>query len=205
MADFYHCFKSETGCCLSLTLQKWEPAADINVLWQNVCLCGSLSQQVFVGKTWPQVFTSKAEFSSPHSLLLPHYVLFTPPEAALILPPPFFFLPSFPLSPFLHRTTLTCLPHVSLHPAALFIIPTFACVPLTEILFCLDRRRKTVRRWHPPPASQMDYKRMPRRIQAYWVTWRYVFWKPNQNPFTMETLKAVSLVKHMLCRSKRSV
>lgn len=121
----------------------------------------SLSQQVFVGKTWPQFLTSNAEFSltppnptSPSSLCFVYSPWSCPNPA-----PPHLLFPS--LSPFLHRPTLTCLLHVPLHPAGLFIIPTFACIPLTEILFCLDRRRKTVRRWHPPPAAQMDYKRMP--------------------------------------------
>lgn len=78
---------------------------------------------------------------------LPHYVLFTPLEAARLSPspppPPRLFL-------LFRRPALTWLQHASLHPTAVFILPAFARIPLRESSLCLERRKKTVMSRTPP-------------------------------------------------------
>ena len=120
---------------------EWEPAAVC------VCVCVSLS---FCGKNLTPIPTQQTaqHFLLSPPLLLPHYVLFTPLEAAQL---------SFPLLFFLlfHRPTLTWLQYVSLHPTAVFIIPAFASIPFRERLFCLERQKKTVM-WKTPPTGDPD-------------------------------------------------
>lgn len=141
VADFYHCFTSETGCCFSLTALN-ENQLQTSMCAVRMCLCVCFSPRLCGKNLTPIPYQQTTRhFLSPS--LLPHYVLFTPLEAARL--PPFFLL--------FHRPTLTWLQYVSLHPTAVFIIPASPCIPFRESLFCLERQTVTSK---APPTSTPD-------------------------------------------------
>lgn len=134
VADFYHCFTSETGCCLSLT------ALNENQLQTSMC--------VYLTKSlWEKPDPNSLPAFSFFLPLLPHYVLFTPLEAAQ--------LPVFLL---FHRPTLTWLQYVSLHPTAGVYHPSI----------CLDfLQRELV--WFGKAKENSDVEDTPHQ-HPRWVT-----------------------------------
>lgn len=120
-----------------------------------VCVCVCYFSPSLCGKKLTPIPHQQTSLHSPSPPLLPsplppHYVLFTPLEAAR--------LPVLLL--LFHRAMLTWPQCVPPRPGAVFIIPAFACLPFRETLLCLERQRKTVvsKKRRLPPATQMDHK-----------------------------------------------
>lgn len=84
VADFYHSFTSETGCCFSLTaLNEIQLQTSMSAVRIRVCVF--LTKSLWEKPDPNSLPANRLEFSF-FSPFLPHYVLFTPLEAAR---PPF--------------------------------------------------------------------------------------------------------------------